>query len=116
MKKGTSVFIFLTLISVVSYYLFTTGQSHPLLINNKFGNKKEAKNIIFKISGEKDKKISKNKKSIIYIKGKEKKFEIESDGKIYKGIIKFKINKGAEIFVEKFINSEKKWRQDISIN
>ncbi|MGL4641966.1 MAG: DUF6672 family protein [Cetobacterium sp.] len=113
MRRIVVLISFFFSLVLISYFLYVSGQEHTLIFNNIYKDKAESKNIVLKIAGEKDKKISKNRKTVIELKGKQHKFIIESDGQIKEGIVKFSLNKGAEVEIENFMKSENSWIKEI---
>lgn len=114
MRRKISIGIFYIVISLVGVALYLTGQEHTLIVDNNYQNKEMSQNIVIKISGEKDKKIGKNKKAILDLKGMTHKFSIEVNGKQVDGTVVFKLNKSGELEVEKFLNNEKNWLKIIN--
>ncbi|MEG0068210.1 DUF6672 family protein [Cetobacterium sp.] len=113
MKRIVALLIFFIGICLISFSLFYTGQEHTLVIDNKYEDKSESKNIVFKVPGQKDKKISKNKKAILELKGIKHEFIVEIDGTSYPGELKFPLNKGSEILVENFLTQKGEWIKTI---
>lgn len=113
MKRIIALLSFFIGICFISFILFYTGQEHTLVIDNKYQDKNESKNIIFKIPGQKEKKISKNKKNIFELKGVKHKFIVEVDGVNYPGELKFSLNKGNEILIENFLTQKGDWIKSI---
>lgn len=113
MSKNIGITIFLAIIFIVGWILYLTGQEHTLIINNNYKNKDMSKNIVVKIYGEKDKKVGKNKKVIIDLKGMNHKFSVITDEKQIDGVINFKMNKSGELEIEKFLNNEENWLKTI---
>ncbi|WP_297596648.1 DUF6672 family protein [uncultured Cetobacterium sp.] len=113
MKRVLGILSFFLGIIFITFILFYTGQEHTLIIDNKYKEKNESKNIVFKIEGEKAKKISKNKKAILELKGLKHKFEIEIDGENFYGEINFSLNRGSEIMVENFVAKKEEWIKSI---
>lgn len=103
MKRVVILGLFFLGVLGIVYSLFITGQNHTLIINNRFKEKGLSKNIVFQIEGYKDKKVRKNKKAIMNIKGKNKEFIIKIDNKEYTGKLNFKINKGGELSIEEYL-------------
>lgn len=114
MRKKISIISFFVLIFLVSGILYLTGQEHTLIINNVYSDKKLSKNIIIKNLGEKEKKVGKNKKIILDLKGDTHKFILEVDGEEKSGVIKFDLNKSAELEVENFLSNQKDWLKKIN--
>ncbi|MCQ8211374.1 hypothetical protein NON08_02155 [Cetobacterium somerae] len=114
MRKKISITIFFLLISLIGGILYLTGQEHTLIINNVYSNKKLSKNIIIKNLETKDKKIGKNKKVILNLKGSSHKFILEVDGEEKEGIIEFSLNKSGELQIEDFLNDKKDWLKEIN--
>lgn len=113
MRKVLGLGSFFFILVVISYFLYFSGQEHTLIFNNTYKNKAESKNVVLRVAGEKDRKINKNRKVVIELKGREHKFIIEADGKIKEGIVKFPLNRGAEIDIEKFLQSENNWIKEV---
>ncbi|MGL5279066.1 MAG: DUF6672 family protein [Cetobacterium sp.] len=113
MRKKLSISIFLTTICLIGWILYSTGQEHTLIVNNNYKNKDMSTNIVIKISGQKDKKIGKNKKAVFDLKGVTHKFSILANEKEIEGVINFKMNKSGELEVEKFLNNEESWLKTI---
>lgn len=113
MKRIATLLSFFIGVCFVSFILFYTGQEHTLVIDNKYQEKTESKNIVFKISGQKDKKISKNKKAVMELKGIKHEFIVEIDGVSYPGELKFPLNKGSEILIENFLSQKGEWIKSI---
>ncbi|WP_297406177.1 DUF6672 family protein [uncultured Cetobacterium sp.] len=106
MKRIVILGLFFLGVLGIVYSLFVTGQNHTLIINNRFNEKGLSKNIVFQIEGYKDKKVRKNKKAIMNIKGKNKSFTLRIGDKKYIGKLKFSLNKGGELSIEKYLNDE----------
>lgn len=113
MRKKISIIIFFVLIFLIGGILYLTGQEHTLIVNNVYSNKELSKNIIVKNLETKDKKIGKNKKVILNLKGNSHKFILVVDGEEKKGIVEFSLNKSAELQVEDFLNGKKDWLRKI---
>ncbi|MGL5001230.1 MAG: DUF6672 family protein [Cetobacterium sp.] len=114
MRKSISFIIFFLGIIFVSGVLFYSGQEHTLVINNVYSKKNESKNIVVKIDGEKEKKVGKNKKVVMNLKGKKHNLTLIIDGLERQEVIKFNLNKSAEISLENLVVKDKKWLKIIS--
>ncbi len=112
MRKKISLAIFFIIVFIVGWILYSSGQQHTLVINNIYSDKKMSKNIVVKVFGEKDKKVGKNKKAVMDLKGSSHKFLIEIDGVKKEGVIKFSLNKSAELEVENFLNEKEGWLKE----
>lgn len=106
MKRIVILGLFFLGVLGIVYSLFVTGQNHTLIINNRFNEKGLSRNIVFQIEGYKDKKVRKNKKAIMNIKGKNKSFTLRIGDEKYIGKLKFSLNKGGELSIEKYLNNE----------
>lgn len=113
MRKTVGLISFFFALLAVSYLLYTTGQEHTLVFNNIYNDKTESKNLVLKISGEKDRKINKNRKVVVELKGKNQKFIIENGEQIKEAEVNFSLNRGVEVEIEKFLNSEENWMKEI---
>ena len=69
MGKKLSILIFVWIVCLIGWVLYSTGQEHTLIVNISYKNKDMSTNIVINISGEKDKKIGKNKKAVFDLKG-----------------------------------------------
>ena len=114
MRKKLSILIFLSLVCLIGWILYSTGQEHTIIVNNNYKNKDMSTNIVIKISGEKDKKVGKNKKAVFDLKGVTHKFSILVNEKQIDGVVNFKMNKSGELDVEKFLNNEENWLKTIN--
>lgn len=109
MRKSINLIIFfLGVVSVIGM-LYSSGQEHTLIINNIYSVKDKSKNIVIKIAGEKERKIGKNKKIVMNLKGKTHSVIIKADGLEKAEIIEFNLNKGAEIILENFLAQNSNW-------
>lgn len=109
MRRKISIGIFIIILLSIIAVLFYTGQEHTLIVDNKYKNKNESKNISFKLGDEKEKKVSKDKKIVLDVKGMRKSFTLIIDGKEIKGELYFNYNKGGELNIEKFLKGEENW-------
>ncbi|MGL6025086.1 MAG: hypothetical protein ACRC0F_10775, partial [Cetobacterium sp.] len=109
MRKSINLIIFFLGVVFVIGMLYSSGQEHTLIINNIYSVKDKSKNIVIKIAGEKERKIGKNKKIVMNLKGKTHSVIIKADGLEKAEIIEFNLNKGAEIILENFLAQNSNW-------
>ncbi|MGL5902635.1 MAG: DUF6672 family protein [Cetobacterium sp.] len=113
MKKNVGVILFFMLIILISGGLYIFGQEHTLIVNNNYFDKDMSKNMIITILNQKPKKISKNRKSVIELKGINHKFIVEVDGIKKEGTLKFSLNRGVELSVENFMKNNENYLKKI---
>lgn len=114
MKKTLAISGFFVGLLIICYILFSTGQEHTFIIDNKYKNKENSQNIVLIIEGEKDKKIGKNKKYITDLKGRKHTFIIKIDTKTVRKEIVFPLNRGIEVSVEKLVEDKNDWYKVVS--
>ncbi|MDX8335377.1 MULTISPECIES: DUF6672 family protein [Cetobacterium] len=114
MRKKISITLFFVIVIIISWGFYSSGQEHTLIINNIYTDKQMSKNLIIKVDGGKDKKLGKNKKIVMDLKGLNHKFLIEIDGEKKEGIIKFNLNKSAELKIENFLTDNGDWLKEIN--
>ncbi|MGL4976648.1 MAG: DUF6672 family protein [Cetobacterium sp.] len=114
MKKNIGVILFFLLVILVSGGLYRFGQEHTLIVNNSYTDKDMSKNITITILNQKPKKISKNRKSVIELKGVKHDFVVEIDGIKKEGTLKFSLNRGIELSVENFMKSNENYLKEIN--
>lgn len=109
MRKYITLSISSIFIIALIIILYVTGQQHTLIINNIYSNKDLSKKIIIQYENNKQKKLKPNKKTVIKLKGTTHHFTIITKDKTKNGIINFKINKNAQLMVEKYLDNQENW-------